>query len=196
MISYDPIEVKGNWKLGYALDVHVVEATYLGDNEYGHAQFDTMRSEIGELVYKLKNSDSRQGIKELTEVASTFIKKLGFNFDVIVPILPSKKRGFQPVPVLAAEIAKACNIDVAQPVKKIKETPQAKNIKDLTERLKVLEGAFVIEDSSLVRGKSVLLFDDLFGSGATLTVITELMLKAGANSVSVLTLTKTKTRNQ
>ena len=42
-----------------------------------------------------------------------------------------------------------------------------------------------------VRGKGILLVDDLFDSGATLAEITRLLLKHGATFVNVLTLTRT-----
>ena len=45
-----------------------------------------------------------------------------------------------------------------------------------------------------ISGKNVLLLDDLYRSGATLTVATEVLLEAGAKSVVVLTLTKTRSK--
>ena len=42
-------------------------------------------------------------------------------------------------------------------------------------------------------GKNVLLFDDLFRSGATMNAITDVLLNQGqVTSVSVLTITKTR----
>jgi competence protein ComFC len=53
-----------------------------------------------------------------------------------------------------------------------------------------LQDAFEI-DASQIRGKRLLLFDDLYGSGATARTITDALLKAGgAKSVHLLTLTK------
>ena len=47
-------QITGSWDLGYVLDKHVLSSVYLGDNAYGHPQFDTTRSEVGEALYKLK----------------------------------------------------------------------------------------------------------------------------------------------
>ena len=44
----------GDWELGLAFDLHTVTSTYLGPNQFGHDQFDNTRSEMGELLYKLK----------------------------------------------------------------------------------------------------------------------------------------------
>ncbi len=34
--------------------MHTISSTFLGYNEYGHAQYDTTRSTLGELLYQLK----------------------------------------------------------------------------------------------------------------------------------------------
>jgi hypothetical protein len=47
-------QLKGNWDDGYALDKHVLQSTFLGYNESGHATFDTDRSEAGESLFQLK----------------------------------------------------------------------------------------------------------------------------------------------
>ena len=48
------IKLEGNWTKGLAFDVHTLSSTYLGPNEFGHNQWENTRSEMGELVYKLK----------------------------------------------------------------------------------------------------------------------------------------------
>jgi len=60
-------KLDGSWDLGYALHKHTLSSIYLGDNEYGHPQFDTTRSEPGEALYQLgheliKALRSRDGI--------------------------------------------------------------------------------------------------------------------------------------
>jgi hypothetical protein len=57
-----PKTLRGPWAAGFALDVHTTGSTFLGHNEYGHPVFDTGRSPIGELVYRLKY----RGDKECT----------------------------------------------------------------------------------------------------------------------------------
>ena len=49
-----------------------------------------------------------------------------------------------------------------------------------------------ILNNDLIKGKNILLIDDLFRSGATLTASTDILLKNGAKSVCVLAMTKTK----
>lgn len=75
-------------------------------------------------------------------------------------------------------------------LKKVKKTPQLKDLGDYHERREALQDAFEI-DASETKGKRILLFDDLYGSGATVQTIAEALLKHGsAKSVHLLTLTK------
>ena len=73
-----------------------------------------------------------------------------------------------------------------------RDVPQLKNVLDSDERTKLLEDVHAVA-ANLSRGKHILLFDDLFRSGATLNAITsELYERGEAASVYVLTLTKTR----
>lgn len=38
------IELQGNWKKGFAYDVHTLASNYLGVDEQGHARWDNVRS--------------------------------------------------------------------------------------------------------------------------------------------------------
>lgn len=55
-MTIDPTEVQGAWTRGWTLDRHTTSSTFLGYNEYGHAQYDTTRSGLGELLYQLSNT--------------------------------------------------------------------------------------------------------------------------------------------
>lgn len=54
MVAINPRKIHGNWMDGHALDIHTVESLYLGVNELGYDVYDTTRSEVGELLYRLK----------------------------------------------------------------------------------------------------------------------------------------------
>jgi predicted amidophosphoribosyltransferase len=75
---------------------------------------------------------------------------------------------------------------------KLKNTPELKNVYDYNKRLELLEGAYTVAPSSL-KGENVLLFDDLYRSGATLDAITKCLYERGeADNVYALALTKTR----
>jgi len=77
-------------------------------------------------------------------------------------------------------------------VVKLKQTPELKNIYELKKRLEILVDAYRVVKQQ-VEGRNLLLFDDLYRSGATLNAITLALKNEGkAEKVYVLTLTKTR----
>ena len=78
---------------------------------------------------------------------------------------------------------------------KVKQTPELKNVYNYQDRLATLSDAFTVKDSSL-QGKNILLFDDLYRSGATMNAITQTLYEKGqVNLVYVLALTKTRSKS-
>jgi len=70
---------------------------------------------------------------------------------------------------------------------------QLKNVGDPDEQQKLLRDSMSLSEEHDVSGKKILLIDDLYRSGSTLSVATELQIdQGGAGSVSVLTMTKTR----
>ena len=53
-VKINPHKLNGPWSDGSALDVHTTSSTMIGHNAFGHPVFDTTRSPLGELLYKLK----------------------------------------------------------------------------------------------------------------------------------------------
>ena len=195
MVKISPKKIKGQWVDGYALDFHMVSSTFIGYDDYGHEQFDTKRSEIGELLYRLKYKKDKSVINEMVTTAADFVKSKRWSFDLLIQVPPSSSRSFQPVVVLAELLAKALSIEYCGDcVEKIKDTPQLKNVSDVNERKKLLSGAFRA-DCSKIEGKSVLLFDDLYCSGATMNEVSSALQKSG-KAAFVYTLAITMARER
>jgi predicted amidophosphoribosyltransferase len=51
--------------------------------------FDTTRSPLGELLYKLKNRGDEAVVPEIVDTAATFVKGWAWRIDAIVPVPPS-----------------------------------------------------------------------------------------------------------
>ena len=194
-VEIHPRKIRGKWAEGYALDLHTTSSEFLGYDGYGHPQFETVRSELGELLYKLKYRADPSAVDLIAETAAEFLKeKWRIDVDLIVPVPPSDtSRKRQPVLEVATAISARTGIELClDGVVKVKQTPQLKNVFDFKERVAALEGAFTVEKAK-IQGKSVLLFDDLFRSGATMNTITECLTKdGGAEVVYALTLTRTR----
>jgi predicted amidophosphoribosyltransferase len=178
---------------GRAFDVHTLSSTYLGPNESGYAQYENVRSEMGELIYRLKY---RQDKSTLPTIVTLLDKIKGVEqFDYIMPIPPTdKSRPFQPVTEIALALGKHRGVRVLPDfLAKAAGGKPLKNVDDPEDREKLLQESFSIEGKELLSGKKVLLVDDLYRSGATLRVATDLLLKkAKVEKVSVLTMTKTR----
>jgi predicted amidophosphoribosyltransferase len=191
MADLRKIKIEGKWDVGYALDLHVKSSDFLGYDELGHPQYDTTRTDLGELVYKFKYGNDKTVLDDIIRIiCNSFTFK---SIDVIIPVPPSKSRVFQPVVEIAKRLGKVLGIQVLEnAILKIKNTPELKNVSTFEEKYSILKNAFKIADVSLIRNKTILLLDDLYQSGATLTAITELLKKGGVSKVKVLTLTKTR----
>ena len=198
MVKVNPTSIQGNWDEGYALDLHTLSSEFTGYDEYDHPHFDTKYSPLGDLLLQLKYRGNVEGISDIVDTAVSFIKeKWKIHIDLILPIPPSKTdRKIQPVEIIADRIAKNLEIKFSKDVLiKTRDTGELKNIDNPQERTKILENAFQISDD-IVKNKNILLFDDLYRSGATLKTITGLLKKHGkSNKVYVLALTRTRTKS-
>lgn len=190
----DPRTIAGPWKAGFTLDAHTVSSEFLGYNEQGYPKYDTVRSEIGERLYKLKYQNDASAISQLARVAADFIAAKRLPIEVVVPLPPSKKRIVQPVAAISEAVAKRLDIAYdSKALRKIKETPELKSMTELEVRKAALAGAFAASPSAL-QGKVVLLFDDLYRSGASMQEATQAILTSGgAKAVYALALTRTRT---
>jgi predicted amidophosphoribosyltransferase len=189
-----PIKLSGPWDDGYAIDYHIVRSEFTGYDERGHAMFDTERTELGELLYQLKYRGDTTALSKIVGVACDFIAGWKIKPDCVIPVPPSRKgRRVQPVVEIARGIAANLKIGLCEKsVVKVKETPELKNITDYEERVNQLNGAYDIGDASL-NGKTVLVVDDLYRSGATLNALAEALHRKGKVKKSyVLALTRTR----
>ena len=194
MADTNPIRIPGNWRQGFALDYHTLHSQFVGHDEFGHPIFDTERSEIGELLYRLKYKADRSAADEIVEAAAGFVRRWKIKPDLILPVPPSKRRNFQPVLLLAHGLAAKLGVPLCLDcVTKVKGTPEVKNIYEYDKRIAALENAFNVKKSK-VQGQTILLFDDLFRSGATMDALTKALNQQG-EVANVYALAVTKTRS-
>jgi predicted amidophosphoribosyltransferase len=129
MVAIQPVRIPGRWRDGRALDVHTVSSTYVGDDEFGHARFDTRRSAMGELLYRLKYRADRTVIQEVAEAAASFVNEWCPHVEVLVPVPPSRERAVQPVLVIGAAIAVRLGIEsLPDCVRRTRDVPQLKDV--------------------------------------------------------------------
>lgn len=179
------------WLEGYVLDYHTISSIPTGDPYY---RFDTKRSELGELLFRLKYRQGGDAV--LTDIADTVVQFLATwkpPVNCIVPAPPSLTRPNQPIVAVARAVGTRLDLPVSEDaVVKVRVTPQMKNIDDWAERQKLLADA-IQPGPGEVTGKIILLLDDLIESGSTLRRTAEVLLKQGcAHALYTLVLTRTK----
>ncbi len=197
MLKVDPIRLAGEWREGYALDLHTSKALFLGYNQYDRPEFDTTYTSIGKLLHDLKYSNDRTAVAPIVETAVAILKQWKWDVDLMIPVPPSdESRASKPVISLASGIAEQMGLELCGDcITKGKKTDQIKSVEDYSQRVKLMKGAFTVTPSK-VKGRKILLFDDLYRSGATLNEITAVLYKEGkVKDVYVLTITKTRSRS-
>ena len=108
------MRLQGPWVDGYVLErQHTLSSAFLGHDSFGNPKFDTKRTELGELVFQLKNRSDKNTLDSIADTAVQFIEGWNPGIEVIVPMPPSRKRTtFQPV----VEIDLALGTWLAKPV--------------------------------------------------------------------------------
>ncbi len=191
----NPSSLRGEWRRGWSVDVHTTSSQFLEYDEHGHPQFDTTRSELGELLYRLKYRGEDQNAGVIAEILADFLSakpNAMSRVDAIVPVPPSNRRAKQPVLAIARELGSMLDLPVLKDaVSKTKDTPELKGVFDAEERRKHLDNAFKV-NAEAVSGKGVLLVDDLYRSGATANAVTHALVAAGSSPVYFLAATRTR----
>lgn len=187
------MKLPGPWAEGYVLDWHSISSTFLG-YDGSIPRFDTKYTELGELVYRFKYRGDRAALTLIAETAAHFLMESNWAFDCIVAVPPSIARKSQPVIEFAQELSSRLGIPVCEKgVVKVKTTPPMKNIEFPMDRAKMLQDAFQAEPYE-IRGKRILLVDDLFEYGSTVGAVAKLLLTDGeAAIVYMLALTRKRT---
>ncbi len=190
-MKIDPKRIEGPWDEGYVLDRHTISSTMIGYNEFGHPEFDTLRSELGELLYRLKYQSDMTAVAPIAETVADFVKQWGIKPDVIVTMPPSKPRLRQPLFEIGAALSNLLGVPLdTKSVSKTQTTPQMKDVGDFAARVKVLQGTIAVVPG--LRDKAVLLVDDLYQSGASMGVVAEALQQAHVRSVFCVALTRTR----
>lgn len=140
-----------------------------------------------------------RGYRVLDKALATFVlqtlgreESLWWGLDNIIPVPlfseKQKKRGFNQASELARELARQKDIELIEgQLIKVKRTPPQTSL-EASERRKNLKGAFEVVHDQGIKGKTVLLVDDVYTTGSTLQECSLALIKAGALEVRALTI--------
>ncbi|MFH1112792.1 MAG: ComF family protein [Pseudomonadota bacterium] len=113
-------------------------------------------------------------------------------FDAIVPIPLHPKRlcsrGYNQVVILGERLSRASGVPLARTLLEKKENrpPQARLSRK--ERAVNVRGSFRVAGQGAIKGRRILLIDDVATTGATVTEAAKTMMRSGASRVDVLVL--------
>ena len=69
------MRVPGFWKEGYVLDYHTRSSDFIGYDQFGRPMFQTVRTDVGELLYRLKYKGQMSALDDLTAVSVDFLRQ-------------------------------------------------------------------------------------------------------------------------
>jgi ComF family protein len=119
------------------------------------------------------------------------VEEIWWGLDALVPVPlhPKRKRqrGFNQALLLARELAREKEIQLLKKsLVKIKNRPPQTLVQS-QERGKNIKGAFGVNNEEKIKDKVVLLVDDVFTTGATITECSVTLIEAGAREVRAVT---------
>ena len=97
-----------------------------------------------------------------------------------------RRRGYNQSELLAKSLSEKIGVPTLECLAKVKETKGQVTLRR-SERFKNLIEAFRVTDKKAVKGKTVVIVDDVTTTGATAQALAELLKKSGALKVYLLT---------
>jgi predicted amidophosphoribosyltransferase len=171
-----------------------------------HTTFDPAggypRTKMGSLVYQAKpyrrtpSSNNIAATDQLARLMVSFIQNHPTyrRSEIVVAAPPSRPdKPFDVPGEIVKRILAACDtmLDGRNYIKKVRETRPMKDCPTIPEKINNVRNAFAMSEDADVRGKTVLLVDDIYQSGFTLNEVGRVLFEAGAESVLGLVATKT-----
>lgn len=184
-------------KCGKPLDAEYEE--YCSDCQRRSHAFDRGRSllsyqgEVRNSLYRFKYGNKRSYAffygNEISKCLGSWIRFCGIDYLVPIPIHKKRKRrrGYNQAEVLARVIAGNLSVPLLSPgLVRVKNTSPQKKL-DVSERRKNLAGAFRCCNGN-IRGKTILIVDDIYTTGATADAAAKVLKAAGADKVYVISI--------
>ena len=115
--------------------------------------------------------------------------KIAEQIDLLIPIpiLPSKinSRGYNQSQVIAMGIQQVWNRPIMQDVLIKKNWSNSQTKKDRKARLQQVPDLFILQNPTCIKGKHLLLVDDVLTTGATLEAAIETLMAGSPASISI-----------
>ncbi len=142
------------------------------------------------LAMKFKGRKSyAQGFGEL--LAEAVRTELAGRYDIVTWVPVSRKRlrerGYDQSRLIAERMAALLGTEAVPLLRKVRDNPAQSGISEAERRLANVKGVYEVPEPERVRGKRVLVVDDILTTGATLSESARTLLMAGAEEVLAAT---------
>lgn len=146
-----------------------------------------------EKILKFKNNNGKYLGAAFSQLMFDKYKQLDYDPDIIIPIPihenRRKERGFNQSEILAEKIHEYTNkVDNSILIRK-KDTPHQVGL-NRENRIVNLDNAFSLNKNKSVKGKNILIIDDIFTTGTTIDECAKFLKSKGANNVFYLCLAR------
>lgn len=149
---------------------------------------------VREIIHRFKFEGQYKLGRYLTKIALDIIYERIYNkkLDIVIPVpmlkKDKRKRGFNQAELIADVVSQKINIPVEpELLQKIRKTERQLKL-GADERWQNIKDAFAVDDGEKLKGRSLLLVDDIVTTGATSWESTKALYKAGAEKVTVFSL--------
>lgn len=176
----------------------VGEAKFCFNCKDNTREFDVGRSvfvydgQIEKLIAGLKFNNKPYLSRTLGKFLAKLYEETGWEVDLVVPVpmtaARKKWRGYNQAELLAEEFCATTGLPInTESLIKIKDTDEQKEL-SMQDRQKNIRDAFGVSDKYAIKGKNILIIDDVMTTGATASACAGALKKAHANRVYVLTI--------
>ena len=173
-------------------EIRVADNTFFKYHLYSYLYQGTIRKKMIDFKFN-----------DQPELANTFVKLLlnnkkicGFlkNYDIIIPVpmhqKKEKQRGYNQSALIAKKLAAKLNIDYAQDILYKHKQTLIQSKLNRTLRKTNPKGAYNIKNLQKIKEKKIILFDDIYTTGSTVTECSKILKQAKPKEIAVFTIAK------
>ena len=151
-------------------------------------------SRIRKLIHALKYNGRKEIGKMLGELYGTILSESGFmhDIDIIVPVplhpARQRKRGYNQSEYIAYGLSEATKVAVKNNIIRRIEQTDSQTKRGRYERWENVKGLFFVPEPQEIRGKHILVVDDVITTGSTMEACVNALHEAGEVKVSIVAL--------
>lgn len=156
---------------------------------------DEAHTEIGELEYQAKFNYDEDSENKLIDICKEWINELPFyKYADYICAMPNSNQTEESLPKrIVNSLVDYKFSDISDKVFWMSKTRKVKDAKDVKEKLEILEeSVLTIAEDLDIKGKTIILFDDLYMSGLSMQYVAMKLKEAGASRVLGLSIVKSR----